>query len=178
MTAVCDDWRGAFRGKVRLMEETKTSVADNDERIREILAQVKPLAVEYYKRTGKPLGVTGEVAEFVATEKMRGLELAVARTTGYDAKRGSERIQIKGRAYADGANPSQRMSRIKLDAPCDTVMLVLLDSATLDAREIWEAPYSVVVKCLSEPGSKARERGQLGVPTFKKLDGARKTWPA
>lgn len=33
------------------------------ERVREILATVKPLAAEYYRLTGKPLGVTGEVAE-------------------------------------------------------------------------------------------------------------------
>ena len=32
--------------------------------IEEILTQVKPLAVAYYRLTGKPLGVTGEVGEF------------------------------------------------------------------------------------------------------------------
>lgn len=31
-------------------------------RLREILAQVRVLAAEYYRLTGKPLGVTGEVA--------------------------------------------------------------------------------------------------------------------
>ena len=36
------------------------------ERIKAILADVKPLAAEYYRLTGKPLGVTGEVAEYVA----------------------------------------------------------------------------------------------------------------
>ena len=40
----------------------------NEARVREILAKVKPLAVEYYRLTGKPLGVTGEVAEYVAAE--------------------------------------------------------------------------------------------------------------
>jgi hypothetical protein len=34
-------------------------------RVRQILAAVKPLAAEYYQLTGKPLGVTGEVAEYV-----------------------------------------------------------------------------------------------------------------
>lgn len=67
------------------------------------------------------------------------------------------------------------MSRIKLDAPCDTVLLVLLDNATLDPREMWEAPYSAVVECLSRPGSKARDRGALGVQAFKKL--GRQVWP-
>jgi len=34
----------------------------------EILADVRALAVEYYELTGKPLGVTGEIAEFEASE--------------------------------------------------------------------------------------------------------------
>jgi uncharacterized protein DUF6998 len=147
----------------------------NEERVREILAAVKPLAAEFYRLTGKPLGVTGEIAEFVAAEKL-GLKLADARTPGYDALRGTERIQIKGRAYGAKANPSQRMSRIKLDAPCDTVLLVLLDNETLDPREMWEAPYEKVCERLSRPGSKARERGALGVSTFKSI--ARRVWPA
>lgn len=88
------------------------------ERVREILATVKPLAAEYYRLTGKPLGVTGEVAEYIAAE-MLGLVLADARTPGYDATRqtpnGPQRIQIKGRAYANGAKPAQRISRIRTD---------------------------------------------------------------
>ena len=147
---------------------------DTDKRVRNILAQVKPLAVEFYRLTGKPLGVTGEIAEFVAAELME-LKLVAARTVGYDALRGSERIQIKGRAYGKDSHPSQRMSRIKTDAPCDIVMLVLLDIETLDPREIWEAPYAVVIERLNRPGSKARERGALGVTTFKSF--ARRVWP-
>lgn len=143
-------------------------------RVREILAAVKPLAAEYYKLTKKPLGVTGEVAEYIAAETL-GLTLAAARTTGYDALRGGERIQIKGRAYGDDAKPGQRISRIKVDAPCDTVLLVLLDNATLDPREMWEAPFSSVVARLVRPGSKARERGALGVAEFKQI--ARRVWP-
>jgi hypothetical protein len=91
-------------------------------RVREILATVKPLASEYYRLTKKPLGVTGEIAEYIAAETL-GLTLAPARTEGYDALRGSERIQIKGRAFAADANKSQRISRIKTSAPCDTVLL-------------------------------------------------------
>lgn len=56
------------------------------ERIKAILADVKPLAAEYYRLTGKPLGVTGEVAEYVAAEIL-GLELVPPRTGGYDAIR-------------------------------------------------------------------------------------------
>jgi hypothetical protein len=39
---------------------TGPQAATTDEaRVREILAQVKPLACEFYRLTGKPLGVTG-----------------------------------------------------------------------------------------------------------------------
>lgn len=148
------------------------------ERVREILATVKPLAAEYYRLTGKPLGVTGEVAEYVAAETL-GLVLANARTPGYDAIRqtqdGQQRIQIKGRAYGDDAKPGQRISRIKTDAACDAVLLVLLDNKTLDAREMWEAPFAAVAARLAVPGSKSRERGALGVSEFKRM--ARKVWP-
>lgn len=148
-------------------------------RIREILTTIKPLAAEYYRLTGKPLGVTGEVAEAVAAEVL-GLELAPPRTAGYDAIRrtaegGKERIQIKGRAFGADAKPGRRLGQIKQAAACDTVLLVLLDNATLDLREIWEAPYMVVAERLALPGSKARERGALGVREFKRF--AVKVWP-
>ena len=110
----------------------------------------------------------GEVAEFIASEIL-GLTLVPARTVGYDALRGSERIQIKGRAFSPQKKSSQRMSRIKLDAPCDVVLLVLLHNLSLEAHEIWEAPYQQVCEVLCRPGSKARERGSLGVPAFKSI---------
>ena len=146
-------------------------------RVREILAAVKPLAAEYYQLTGKPLGVTGEIAEFVAAEIL-GLELAPPRTHGYDAirkmPRRRQRIQIKGRAYGEDAKPGQRLGTIKRGAPCDAVLLVILDNRTLEPREMWEAPIAAVEKRLTLPG-KARERGALGVSEFKRL--ARRVWP-
>ncbi|WP_287883492.1 hypothetical protein [Paracoccus sp. (in: a-proteobacteria)] len=140
-------------------------VSDASDRLEQLLSEVRLLAAEYFQITGKPLGVTGEVAEYLAA-KIMSLELSAARTAGYDALRETngkvERIQIKGRAFGQAANPGQRLGRIKLDAECDVVMVVLMDNATFNAREIWEAPYATVVEALSRPGSKARERGQLG----------------
>lgn len=149
-------------------------------RTKEILSAVKPLAAEYYRLTGKPLGVTGEVAEYVASELL-GLELVPPRTAGYDALRqtvaGPQRIQIKGRAYDPAARSSQRIGSIKSDGPCDVVMLVLLHNGTLDAVEIWEAPFAAVVGRLAEPGSKSRnERGALSVSDFRRL--GRRVWSA
>lgn len=147
-------------------------------RVGEIFAAVKPLAAEYYQLTGKPLGVTGEIAEYVAAELLC-LELAPPRTKGYDAVRqtpaGPVRVQIKGRAYGEKASRSQRLGKIKRHADCDTVLLVLLDNQTLEPREMWEAPYSDVENRLAVPGSQSRARGTLGVPEFKKL--AERVWP-
>jgi hypothetical protein len=43
-------------------------MTDHDAEIRDILRQAQHLAVQYFKLTGRPLGVTGEVAERVAAE--------------------------------------------------------------------------------------------------------------
>jgi hypothetical protein len=150
-------------------------MSDKEERVREILANVKRLAVEYYQLTNKPLGVTGEVAEYVAAEKL-GLTLVEARTPGHDALRDGKRIQIKGRAYGKNAKPGQRMSTIKANAACDAVLLVLLDIETLDPTEMWEAPMPTVRKLLGLTKSKARARGALSVNEFKKH--ASRVWPA
>lgn len=147
-------------------------------RVREILSRAKELAAEYYRLTGKPLGITGEVAEYVAAEIL-DLELAPPRTKGFDAVRRTDneevRIQIKGRAFGENSKHSQRLGIIKRGAPCDRVLLVLLDSSTLEAREIWEAPMAKVEERLAVPGSRARERGSLGVSEFKRL--ADRIWP-
>jgi len=137
-------------------------------KLRKIIAKVKPLACEFYRLAGRPLGVTGEVAEFVAADLL-GLTLAPPRTPDYDATRGKERIQIKGRALSEKPKPGQRLGRIKLGAKCHTVMVVLLDNQTLDAREIWEAPHRRVAEALTATESKARARGQLSLSAFKRL---------
>jgi hypothetical protein len=147
----------------------------NEAKLRKILAQVKLLAVEYYRLTGKPLGVTGEVAEYVAAKEL-GLTLAPPRTPGYDALRGTKRIQIKGRAYGKDAKSGQRMGRIKKDAHCHSVLLVILDNATLEPLEMWEAPFRSVLERLKKPG-KQRARGVLGVAEFQALQSACRVWP-
>lgn len=88
----------------------------------------------------------------------------------------AEQSAFKSRGGRMGLTPppNQRMSRIKLDAACDTVLLVLMDNATLDAREMWEAPFSEVKALLEKPGSKLRERGALGILAFKRI--AKRIW--
>ena len=143
-----------------------------------ILADVKRLAVEYYEATGRPLGVTGEVAEFEAATKLK-LELAGTRTAGYDATRESEgrleKVQVKGRRLAGaGSLYRGRVSKIDLTKPFDSVVLVLLNE-NYEAMEIWEAPRDKVESRLSDPGSKSRnDRGSLGISQFKSI--AERVW--
>ena len=142
-----------------------------------ILAEVRGLAVEYYQLTGKPLGITGEIGEVEAAEKM-GLELETARTDGYDAIRrdGPYRlIQIKSRWRHEGVRPHDRVSKINISKKFDSVMLVLM-RGDYEVYEIWEAGRQAVIDRLTAPGSKSRnERVQMGVSQFKSI--ADKVWP-
>lgn len=146
---------------------------DRETQIREIFAALKPLAIKYYELMGRPLGVTGEIAEHVAADKL-DLKLAGARQAGFDAtsKTNGERIQIKGRIFG-GGNPGQRLPRVNLNGECDSVLLVLLDSKTLDPREMWKADFvEVKAKIQSKTNNK---RSDLAIREFTKM--ATKVWP-
>ena len=132
-------------------------------------------ARQYYNITGKPLGITGEVGEFLAADLM-DLKLTEARQPGYDAVGNDRRrIQIKARCVKPGSNPGQRMGSIKLTHPWDTVMLILMD-IDFNPLEIYEARRTEVESALLKPGSKARnERGALSVSKFKSI--ATFVWP-
>lgn len=144
-------------------------------RVLEILSAAKKLAQEYRALTGKPLGVTGEVAEYEAARLLR-LELTPARQAGHDAvdPLNGRRFQIKGRCMLPGCKPGQRLGSIDVQKEFDAVLMVLLDE-DFDAIEIYEADRDAIVAALSAPGSKARnERGALAVSKFRSI--GRKIW--
>ena len=133
---------------------------------------MKALAKQYRELTGRPLGCTGEIAEYEAA-RILGLELSPARQSGYDAVRhtpeGKQRLQIKGRCVLPGTNRGQRVGRIDSTKEWDAVLLVLLDQ-DFDATAIYEADRPAVVAALQAPGSRSRnERGALGVSKFKSI---------
>ncbi|MYF06734.1 MAG: hypothetical protein F4233_02405 [Rhodospirillaceae bacterium] len=142
----------------------------------EILARAKQAAIDYYRLTGKPLGVTGEVGEYEAA-RLLGLVLADARAPGYDATdEFGHRYQIKARAIpTSGRRKGQRLGSIKVDQEWDTVLLVLMDES-FQTLGIWKAERNAVIKALNAPGSKARnERGSLSVSKFKRI--GKQIWP-
>ncbi|TPW28116.1 DUF6998 domain-containing protein [Pararhizobium mangrovi] len=64
----------------------------------EILERARQAAIDYYALKGKPLGITGEIGEYV-TARLLGLQLVDAREPGYDAVDSAGRkIQIKARS--------------------------------------------------------------------------------
>lgn len=139
----------------------------------DLLRQIKALAVRYYDTTGRPLGVTGEIAEYEATRILR-LELAAVRQHGWDATRqsavGVDRLQIKGRRL-----PATRVPSLSLEREWDTALLVLLDEG-YNAVAIHEASRAAVEEALLAPGSRARnERGQMSIGKFKAIGS--QVWP-
>jgi hypothetical protein len=144
-----------------------------EERLMELLGEVKTLAREYRELTGRPLGITGEVAEYEAA-RLLGIELSAVRQSGYDATRETpdgriQRLQIKGRCVLSASKPGQRIGRIDLDREWDAVLLVLLNEV-FEATAIYEADREAVAHALLAPGSRARnERGALSVSKFRAI---------
>jgi hypothetical protein len=140
----------------------------DDDRAFRILGEAK----KYRQLTGKPMGITGEVAEYEAS-RLLGIRLTSARQPGYDAvdewSGTLRRLQIKGRCLPANAGAAQRLGSIRLAHDWDAVLMVLLDEA-LEAVEIWEADRPAIVDALTAPGSKARnERGALDVRKFESI---------
>lgn len=151
----------------------------DSENVLAILDEAKKLAKRYRALTGKPLGITGEVAEYEAARLLR-VKLEPPRQAGYDATevRGGQtyKLQIKGRCVLEGGKSGQRLGSIDQRKEFDAVLLVLLDEA-LDATAIYEASRQAVIDALNAPGSRARnERGALGISKFKAIATCR--WPA
>lgn len=144
----------------------------NHERVMELLREAKALAREYYELTGKPLGVTGEVAEYEAA-RILGVELTEARRAGFDAIERiggvTKKLQIKGRCLQENCKPGQRLGSIRTEHDWDAVLMVLLDYE-FNATEIYEAQREDVEAALNAPGSKSRNvRRALSVSKFKSI---------
>lgn len=140
-----------------------------------IVMAAKRVAIDYRRLTGRPLGITGEIAEYEAA-RLLGLRLADARQSGYDAVGGDgTRFQIKARCVGrDAKRRSQQIGAIKRDRDWDAVLLVLLDEH-FEPVSVYEADRPAVEAALAAPGSRARnERGALSVSRFKAI--GRRVW--
>lgn len=134
-----------------------------------LLATAKDLARQYKSATGRPLGITGEVAEYEAV-RVLGLDICAVRQAGYDAtcEAGPHRqIQIKGRSLVQ--KKGGRLGSIDLTKEWDAVILVTLNEL-YEPVTMHEAPRVALEAALMKPGSKSRnERGQLGISQFIRI---------
>ena len=137
--------------------------------LKEVIQEATNLAKQYRRLTGKPLGITGEVGEFLAAQLL-GFELTDARQAGYDAIAGDgRRVQIKARCILPDSSPGQRVGGIKLDHEWDTVALILMNG-DFEPIAVYEADRVDIERELLRPGSRARnERGALGITKFKSI---------
>jgi hypothetical protein len=143
--------------------------------LKKVIQKAKKLAKEYRQLTGKPLGITGEVGEFIAADLLH-LQLTDARNPGYDAVGPDKRrIQIKSRCILPNAKPGQRVGSIRFKHDFDTVMLVLMNE-DFKPLEIYEAKHDDVKFALEKTGSIARNvRGSMGINQFKAISS--RVWP-
>ncbi|QOZ80785.1 hypothetical protein XH83_33830 [Bradyrhizobium sp. CCBAU 53351] len=150
--------------------QEQEQLAGSIQEIGTILERARAAAIDYYRLTGKPLGITGEIGEYEAA-RLLGLTLAAAREPGFDAiDSAGLRYQIKARLITElGRRRSQQIGAIKLTHPWHRILLVLLD-ASYCVTAIWQAERQCIEAALSAPGSKSRnERGALAVSKFKSV---------
>ncbi len=159
-------------GSITLM--VKLAMQSIDE-IGKVLKRARRAAVDYYRLTGKPLGITGEIGEYEAAKRL-GLTLAEAREPGYDATdRRGRRIQIKSRSIPRSRKPTgQRMGVIRLEHDWDVVLLVLMDE-TFKPTAMYEASRGKVKAALRKTNSRARARGALAITEFIRF--GKRVWP-
>ena len=137
-----------------------------------LITEARRIAAEYRRATGKPLGISAEIATHDACTflDLEPDEDAV----GYDAvglngERKGQCFQIKGRAIFDGQKGGQRLGQIKIDQDWDKILLVLMDE-DFETTEIYEASREEILKDLDEVGTTSRQkRGAMSVARFKRL---------
>ena len=155
-------------------KKTPEKIGLDLDKVGDLLDQAKGIAREYRTITGRPLGITSEVAGYEAA-RLLNLSLCKARQADYDATGpDGKKYQIKGRVIYARSKPGKNFGSIRLDHEWDAVLLVLLE-ADFSPTEIYEAERSEVEKALVEPGAPARNvHGALNIAKFKAI--ARLVW--
>lgn len=142
-----------------------------------LISEARRIAADYRRATGKPLGISAEIARHDACQFLQ-LEAVENPGLGYDAiglesPRQGRRIQIKGRAIFDESKSGQRLGQLKTDQPWDSVVLVIMDE-NFETTEIYEAMRDEVLTELEQSSSSRSRRGAMSVARFKHL--AHQVW--
>lgn len=138
-----------------------------------LISEARRIAAEYRRTTGKPLGISAEIARHDACTylDLEPDEDAV----GYDAlglseERKDVRFQIKGRAIFDEKKGGQRLGQIKIDQNWDKILLVLMDE-DFETTDIYEASKEDMLNDIDETDDNRnrKKRGAMSVARFKRL---------
>lgn len=131
-----------------------------------LMEALRQLAQEWKRRFKRRLGVTPELAEFYACQKL-DLTRMPPENRGFDAiDRSGRRYQIKGRSpdRGDTVNPQGRIGRF-VNFDFDYALLVIIDS-DLQCREIWRASAE---NLRAEQAKVRNERAGIHVSTFQEI---------
>lgn len=134
-----------------------------------LMSEVRRLAVEYRRTTGKTLPLTAELA---INDAVRLLELDPVEdpAAGYDATRmrdgAHERIVIKGRALFAPERSGQRIGQLRREGPWDKVVLVIMDEG-FEPVEIYEASRGDIEDYLDGSSARQARKGAMSVARFK-----------
>lgn len=140
--------------------------------VNKLISQARRIAAEYRRATGKPLGISAEIARHDACTFL-GLENHED-AIGYDAigisaERKGELYQIKGRAIFDDAKGGQRIGQIKIEQKWDKILLVLMND-DFETTQIYEASRQDMLDDLNDNNNGNRQkRGAMSVARFKCL---------
>ena len=140
--------------------------------VNKLISEARRIAAEFRRTTGKPLGISAEIANHDACTFLQ-LE-AQDDAVGYDAiglhgSRKGHRFQIKGRAIFDEKKGGQRLGQIKTDQEWDKILLVLMDEE-FETTEIYEASRDDILNDLDDVSTSNRsKRGAMSVARFKRL---------
>lgn len=138
-----------------------------------LISEARRIAAEYRRTTGKPLGISAEIARHDACTylKLEPHEDAI----GYDAlgltgERKGVRFQIKGRAIFDEKKGGQRLGQIKIDQSWDKILLVLMNEE-FETTDIYEASRNNMLESIDEmdDNNSRKKRGAMSVARFKRL---------
>lgn len=137
-----------------------------------LISEARRIAAEYRRTTGKPLGISAEIARHDACTylELEPHEDAI----GYDAmgltgEREGLRFQIKGRAIFDEKKGGQRLGQIKVDQNWDKILLVLMNE-DFETTEIYEASREDMLDDIEEVGASNRtKRGAMSIARFKRI---------
>lgn len=146
--------------------------------VEKLMREARKLAADYRRATGKPLGISTEIAVHDVIRLM-GLVPAGPNASGYDAigtgARQGKYIQIKGRTLFEDSKGVQRIGQLKTEQEWDSVMLILMDD-DYEPLEIYEAERPAILEAVAETSANRAKRGAMSVGRFKAI--GRKVWSA